>query len=672
MYSPASSPFSLRCAAKLASAICLGQPRFITLVLALTLGAAAAIAAQVPRVQPALSGQPEVTHPSDPRIDAATGQQLAIWPRPRHFDHLAMTLELDIPDMSKATLFAHQTITMRAQGGTRSVVTLACAGPQIRQIYQMSKITADKLPCQFTLIDKELRIELARPVLEGELCTLSIHYDLEYAANRGNGLTYSAAIPGTTSLTRASPQIHAQGQAQLNSLWFPCHDFPNERLSSRLIVTVETGFDVISNGRLISATPVAETSGTGRTRWEWFQEQPHAPYLVTLVIGKLATINLNSPPGNGTGLGGPHTASPGVPLTVHTPYGTEESVTKIYSATGEMLRFFEQRFDEPYPWDRYAQCIVRDFNAGGMENTSCTLMTISSSKGEPGSHDDLISHELAHQWFGNLVTCNSWEHIWLNEGWASFAEALWNEHVGAKISKEKAKAAYQKTIRGFFASQRLRNKSEYPAYTPMVSNRYTNPDSIFSKPEDPYAKGALVLHMLRQRLGDDAFFKGSVAYLDRFRLRTVETDDFRRSLEEASGQSLERFFDQWVLRPGLPRLSVQLTWNEAESKLNVVVAQTQTINRLNPAFALQIPLRLKMSDGTVRWEQIDCDSRTTTASFDVPEKPVQVSVDPNMTLIAPTEISKDLAWWMNEAEFPPSYAAAAEAELALRRAGIAR
>ncbi|MEY3231333.1 MAG: hypothetical protein RL689_1422, partial [Planctomycetota bacterium] len=452
------------------------------------------------------------------------------------------------------------------------------------------------------------------------------------------------------SLTRQAPQLHAQGQAQLNSMWFPCHDSPNEKLSSRLIVTVEDGFDVVSNGRLMSTAKAApDANGARRTTWDWFQERPHSPYLVTLAVAKFARIEL----------GGPQSARPGLDMPVFTPHGTEDKVRELYAKTAPMMAFFEGLFREPYPWDKYAQCIVRDFAAGGMENTSCTLMTIASSRGEPGAWDDLIAHELAHQWFGNLVTCDSWPHLWLNEGWASFSEALWKEHEASKDGPDKARTAYQRTIRGFYQSQRFRNKTSWPEYTPMVSNRYDDPDNLFSRPEDPYAKGAMLLHMLRQRVGDAAFFDGSAAYLDRHKFGTAVTDDFRRAIEASSGQSLERFFDQWALRPGLPRLSIELSWDEPSKSLSVTLEQTQTIDERNPAFLFTLPIRAKFDDGTVSWMQLEVAGRSAKGVFALPSKPAAVTTDPGMTVMAPAEITKDIAWWIDDSRDPASHHALA-------------
>lgn len=579
--------------------------------------------------------------PADPRIDPASGRQIALWPPDRPFDHLHMRLELDFPDMQQAGLIGTMTLRAAAIGTARTEIPLDCKGPSVLSV------TSGGKTCGFKQADDRLLITLPQAAPPGVPVEVVVRYMLDFSKNKGEGLTYSSGKADADSITRQFPQLHAQGEAQLNSKWFPCHDSPNEKLTTELVVTVEDGYEVVSNGHLVNkASAGSGVDGTPRMRWHWLQDKPHSPYLVTLVVGKLARLDL----------GGPDSARPGLSIPVYTPFGTEDTVRELYSATPAMIAFFEQKFDEPYPWDQYAQCIVRDFVAGGMENTGCTLMTMGSTRGGPGSQDSLISHELAHQWFGDLVTCKTWSHIWLNEGWASYCEALWNEHKGSLESEEKGRIAYQKTVRGWIQGQRSRNKTVAPRGAPLVTNRYMDPDAMFSRAEDPYGKGALILHMLRVRVGDEAFFAATRAYLNKYKFDVAETDDFRRELERFSGQSLERFFDQWANRCGLPRLGAELDWDDAAKTLSVRLEQTQKIDGMNPAFAFTLPILAKFADGSTRWLSIDMDAPTASATFGLEEKPTHVTLDPEMSVIAAVDIKKDLAWWINDLEHGPTFA----------------
>lgn len=593
------------------------RTRFALLAGAAALAAATVAAGAVPALL------------ADDRVEVGTGRDLANWPPPRHFDHLHMRLEVDIPSMDTPRLTAVQTLAVTPIGRPRRELVLDAAGMQIQSVAVAGREQA------FAHESGKLRITFDKPVPLGERVEVVTRYTLEYPNATGAGLTWTPGREDARSETDRVGQIHTQGQPQSNSLWFPCHDFPNERLTTELIVTVEDGFQAVSNGRLANTTFSKDADGRGRTTWHWVQDKPHANYLVVMVIGKFGIVGL--PPAEGE-------EGPSVPIMVYAPLGSEEKAAAIYAKTPAMISFFEEAFDEPFPWDKYAQLCVRNFFAGGMENTSATTMLVNSLDGPPGSWDGVIAHEIVHQWFGDLVTCKSWEHAWLNEGWASFGEALWEEHAAPP---NRSRRAYQRSIAGFLARERA-NRTPAPMYPGLASNRYNTALEVFMRPNNIYSKGAIVLHMLRMRLGDDVFFRGVRLYLDRFKFREVETDDFRRVLEEVSGQSLERFFEQWVRRPGLPRLDIELEWDEEAGSLRIAAAQTQQIDEHNPAFAFSLPVRIKLEDGSTRTVHLSVDARTSEAAFPLPSKPVDAVVDPEMTVAAPSRVRKPLAMWLRQ------------------------
>ncbi|MCP2732715.1 M1 family metallopeptidase, partial [Limnofasciculus baicalensis] len=308
--------------------------------------------------------------------------------------------------------------------------------------------------------------------------------------------------------------------------------------------------------------------------------------------------------------------------------------------------------DEPFPWDKYAQACIRGFN-GGMENTSATFLTSRAGTRKRGDQDDLLSHELAHQWTGDLITCNSWEHIWLNEGWASSAEALWDEELALQENADKpnakalAREAYEKAIIGQVRRQRRGNRASAPTSPAMVSNRYSNPDAVFSKADDAYAKGAVILHMLREQLGHDVFDRGVRLYFDRFKFKIAETADFRRIMEEVSGVSLEKFFTQWCYRPGIPRLSIDQTYDAAAKTLTVTLSQIQKIDGHNPAYDLVVPIRV-ITDRGETWVTIHSDRSEQAVTIPLASAPTDVQVDPNLTVLASVTVHKPTAMWMNQ------------------------
>jgi aminopeptidase N len=578
----------------------------------------------------------------DLRFDPATGRSLANWPRHPLFDHLHMKLEVSIPDPGTPRLTGRQTLRLSAIGAKREQVIL-----DARRNMKINAVSIEGKPARFTHADEKLTIDLPEPAEPGRAFEVVTDYTATNTEREGSGLLW---MPGRAGEQPLDPLVYSQGQAEWNSCWFPCHDFPNLRTTTELIVSVPEGYQVVSNGRQVGE-PGGVASGKGLRVWHWLQDKPHPYYLVTLAVGKFDVVEL----------GGPGSARPGLAMPVYGPPGSAERLRANFAKTPEMVALLEKLFDEPYPWDKYAQVIVRNFRWGGMENTSATTLTEKAAGGEPGEHDDLIVHELAHQWMGDLITCRSWAHLWLNEGWASYAEALWAEHEGGRDG-------YYKAILNYANEQRLKNRGSFPTAPAMVSNLYVSPDDPGTKADDVYSKGVLVLHMLRRRVGDEAFWKATRLYVDRFRFKQVETDDLRRVFEEVSGQSLERFFDQWCKRPGLPRLAVELEWLDDTRTLEVRIEQTQKIDADNPAYALSVPIRLEQADGSTEWVTVNFDEQKHQIRFPgLKGRPRQVTVDPMMNNLAAIEVRRPLAMHWRQLWLGPELPARGQALAGLLR-----
>ncbi|MCW5765637.1 MAG: M1 family metallopeptidase [Phycisphaeraceae bacterium] len=556
--------------------------------------------------------------PADNRIDATSGRDLANYPRDRNFDHQHMLLVVDIPDVETAAFNARCVWTVEAIGRPQT-----CLVFDARATMRFSSVTSGGEPCTFTHASDLLTIDLPRPAVPGKPVRVEMRYAAEkpYGSLGGflgpTGLSWFKTRPGRE---RLGAQIYSQGQAQWNSFWFPCHDFPNERVTSELVVTVQDPYRVVSNGKLVSVARTGE-----RSTYHWRQDKPHATYLVSLVVGLFDVVTL----------GGPGSKRPGLEMPVYAPVGAGEAARVSLGNTPEMIRYLEQVLDEPYPWDKYAQTLVRNM-PGGMENTSATTMGEFAARSGPGGVDDLVVHELIHQWFGDLMTCRTWAHLWLNEGWATYGEHLWAEHQGGE-------AGYLDAVSNARRRFVARNRATLPKDVPMVSNRYSSPEDVFAKTDDVYAKGGLVLHALRARLGDEAFFKGVRAYIDLHKFGVVETDDFRNAMEDASGQSLERFFHQYCDRAGVPVLAVKATWDDAAKALTVSVEQTQTINADNPAYALSVPIYVDFGGDQGQWITADTDVRSVERVFALARKPVSISVDPGVSIIGDIRTTANLA-----------------------------
>lgn len=625
-------------------------------------GAAAALAALAMGVgTTAAAGgfQPE-DEPERPiresRIEPATGRHLGFWARSPQCDFLHMRLEVTIADMETTRLEAVQTLQVRGLAGARQSLTLDAIGLEIEAVW------VDGREARFTNTGRLLTIEFpGAPLRGGEERSIRIGYHADYPIADGLGLNWSLGDPGGASETDRFAQIHTQGQSENNSRWFPCHDAPNERMSTELLVRVPEGYTVLSNGALVWRG----AADSDLVTWHYLQERAHPAYLVSLVVGVFDAVELAGPE-----LRGP-TA---VPMTVYGPVGSAERLRRVFEGTPAMLAFFEAWLDEAYPWARYDQVCVRNFHSGGMENTSVTTMYEEAARSSREREEDLISHELAHMWFGDLITCRTWDHLWLNEGWATYGEVLWREErarqealadgLDARAIEEEARRAMLEYMLQLMRVQRRFNRARAPMDPALVSNLYSDPETVFERADDAYNKGAAVLHMLRMTLGEELFQRGTRLYVDRHRDGLVETDDLRRCFEEVSGRSLERFFTQWALRPGLPRLDVSIQWDDAAGELVVHADQRQRIDADNPAYAFDLPIELRVGERATT-VLMPIAGRSEVLRLALEKRPEQVAVDPGLSVFAATRVEKDLTWWHREALEGPTIAARLEAVEAL-------
>jgi len=563
-------------------------------------------------------------------FDESSGRDHRHWPPDRIVDHLQMTLELRFDDLAARRFEGVQTLRVRGLATSATAIGLDAVDLLIEDVQRDGSSTG------WHHDGSRLTILLDPPLPRGDETALRIRYA---CVDPVAGMTFSPADPDRM---HAGPQVHTQGQPETSRHWFPCHDFPNERLSTELIVDVPSGFVASSNGRLVD-----QRDADGRSVWHWRQARPHVNYLVTLVIGRFDRVDL-APAGRNA-----------VPMTVWVPPGVAERVERTYGRTGAMLELFEELFDFPYPWDRYDQLVVRNFGAGGMENTAATTMYPTAIFSEramlDADLDGLIAHELAHQWFGNLLTCRSWAHLWLNEGWATYSSALWRERL-------EGEDGYLASIRG---SMGVAERDRSPTAPAMVSNEYGTPIETFRRIANPYTKGASILHMLRRRLGEEAFWRGVRLYVARHADTAVETDDFRHALEEASGLDLEWFFHQWCHRAGTPQLVVDLRLDPQRDELTVTVEQTQPIDARNPAYRFDLPILIRV-EGVDRTVAIPVHERRTVWTGSVGGLPELLVVDPHLDVLKSARVSMPRPLRIAQALHAPTISARIDAIEGLR------
>jgi aminopeptidase N len=506
--------------------------------------------------------------------------------------HLALDLTLDL---------AHRSVSGTATLDIERVDAEAHEIPLDAIGFELRSAKVDGKEARYTYDGRMLSVVVGETK---ERATIAV----AYSATPRRGLYFLEP----DDLVPARPrQVWSQCQEEDARHWFPCHDKPHVKMTTEMTVRVPNGWYALSNGALVAS----DTPKDGAWKYHWKMASPHASYLVTLAAGEFAILE-------------DHAGD--VPLLYLVPKGREEDGARTFARTPAMVKLFGERTGVPYPWNKYAQIVVSDFIFGGMENTTATTMyehiLLDPRAALDISSDDLISHELAHQWFGDFVTCRDWSEGWLNEGFATYMEQVWREHhQGADEYAYYVRA----DLEGYLSEANGRYRR------PIVCSDYDSPLDLFDR--HLYEKGALVLHMLRTELGDERFWRGVGAYLKRHANGIVETRDLQRALEEASGRSLARFFDQWVYKPGHPEIEIGVSWDKGV--LSVAAKQTQAATDGVPA-AFEVPITLDLVDaaGAIRRERVTFGQKQETFALACPERPAFVVIDAEMRILGDVKV----------------------------------
>lgn len=403
--------------------------------------------------------------------------------------------------------------------------------------------------------------------------------------------------------------FHTQGEAIEARHWIPCPDDPDERFTWTVSITAPKRMQTLSNGELQSDT----TKKRSRTT-VWRLDKPHPIYLLSVVGGPLVeTVHRKSP----------------VRISTWSFAKHADRVAHNSRYLPKMMDFFNKITGLPYPFSSYGQVFVHEFNSGGMENVTLTTLT-HRAMGDARSDldrtvDGLLAHELAHQWFGDVVTCRTWGDIWLNESFATFYQKLFSQH-------HYGEDRFAEEMAGARSSAFSTDDKRY--LRPIVSDRYKTPDEVFDT--NSYPKGAWVLHMLRHKLGADVFDRAIAAYLQQHQFKSVETADLRRVLEAHSQQSLRGFFTRWLRQAGHPKIEVNLRWDEGKKRLHIELKQTQKVTAQMPLYSLPVEIAVRTSTGSkvAQLHTILLDKKRASLSIAAPQRPAVVEVDPKMKLLA--------------------------------------
>jgi aminopeptidase N len=547
----------------------------------------------------------------------------------RDFDtrHVALDLRFD---WEHEQVFGVETTTFRPLVPGLRKIELDAADMTITS----AKMAGNALKFDTDASRQKLWINLDRAYQPAEEVTLVIEYHTNGSQARiaglvGAGLRFIKPTPEDPTKPK---QIWSQGESEYNHFWFPCYDHPNDFFTTEITATVEKPLTVISNGKLLET----RDNKDGTRSFHWKIDQPHASYLTSIIVGEYVPIL---------------SEYQGIPIVTNV-YPNEIKEGKVTTARlTEMVKFFSEKTGVRYPYAKYAQTTARDFG-GGMENISATTQTdnmIHDARTELDSNTDgLQSHELAHQWFGDYVTCRDWSDIWLNESFATYFQAMWDEHKlgGDDFLYSDVKANQDAYLTAWKQGNRR----------PIVTKNYANPDSVF----DTYAypRGGAVLHMLRQTLGEENWWRAINYYLNKYANQPVETEQFRIAIEESTGQAMDWFFDEWLYKMGHPIFRVTKNYDPATKILKLSVEQMQTIDNTSQfpqVMLFQTPVNIEIGTASgVRVERVQIlPKKEQSFSLSVESKPLLVNFDYHGTLIKELEFDKttdELAYQMTRDE----------------------
>jgi aminopeptidase N len=548
--------------------------------------------------------------------------------RPAVVEH--MRIEVDL-DFQQGEIRGRCNSRLRAVRDV-SIVTFDAVELEVRQVRVNGKAAV------FSNTGAQLNVSLPEPLSADGVAEVTIHYRTR--PNRG------LYFWGPDKQYPNRPlQAWTQGQDEDARAWFPCLDAPAQKATTEVIATFPSSMTALSNGALVDDRRKRE-----RRTMHYRLDFPHSPYLVTLVVGEFEKFE---------------TTAGETSLQYLFPRGRKADALRCLENTPRMIRHFEDLTGIKYPFRSYAQVFVTEFIFGGMENTSATTLmdtVLHDARAHADySTDPLVSHELAHQWFGDLITCREWPHAWLNEGFATYFETLWNEHA---LGIDEADQHRREELEAYVEEAKQRYAR------PIIARKFHLPIELFDR--HLYQKAALVLHDLRSRLGNDLFFRGLRHYAQKNSGGAVETRDFGRALEEATGHNLDQFLDQYFFSPGHPELKVEVRYEAAEQRVRLKVQQVQKTEgpEARPVYRLRLPVRVVLA-GRARDEQLEISDREHVFFVPCEKSPTQVVIDPRRDVFATLDIDKPLDLWIEELRRATEGRCRMDAAMALAKNGSA-
>jgi len=487
------------------------------------------------------------------------------------------------------------------------------------------------VPLKYTYENNSLLIRLDRNYLSNEKYTIYLDYTAKPNLLKAQG---SAAINDAKGLYFINPdesmpnkprQIWTQGETEASSAWFPTIDRPNQKTTAEISMTVLDNYTSLSNGALVNQ----QKNNDGTRTDTWKMDLPHAPYLFMMAVGDFKIY---------------HDKYNNIPVDYYLEPKYAPYAKDIFGKTPAMMDFYGKTLGVPYPWNKYAQIVCRDYVSGAMENTTATLHGEHVQKTKRELLDDneegTIAHELFHQWFGDLVTAESWSNLTMNESFATFGEIIWHEHDGGKEKGDKSR----------FEKLQSYLKSTLNGNSPALA-RYYYHDKEDMFDNISYAKGSLILYALKQQMGDMAFYQSLKKYLTENSFKTGEPQQLRLAMEEVTGKDWAPYFNQWYYKGGHPILKVTRKNENNMLVLNIDQVQDSAVQ----TFQLPLVIDIYTKEGKIS-KTVQLNQRTTQFTIPLASALEFIDIDPEKTLVGEIRIDKTEADYRYQYEHAPSFA----------------
>jgi aminopeptidase N len=534
-------------------------------------------------------------------------------------------------DYAKKHMYGKAWITLQPHFYATDSLLLDAKGMEIKKVAVVKGSAMKDLT--YTYNKKQIRITLDKNYKQTEKYIIYIDYIAK--PDELEGAEGSAAISGAKGLYFINPdgsekdkpiQIWTQGETEATSVWCPTIDRPNQKTTQEISMTVPQKYVTLSNGLMVSQKK--NSDGTRTDNWK--MDLPHAPYLFFMGVGEFAIVK---------------DAYKGKEVSYYVEKAYEPVARKIFGNTPEMMTFFSRITGVDFPWSKYAQIVCRDYVSGAMENTTATIHQETAQQDarqllDGNSWEDVIAHELFHQWFGDYVTSESWSNLTLNESFADYSEYLWNEY---KYGKDKADEHNYQSMMGYVGGGTANATKD------LVRFKYSEQEDMFDGVS--YAKGGRILNMLRTFVGDSAFFKALNVYLTSNKFKSAEAHQLRLAFEEVTGKDLNWFWNQWYFGAGHPKVSIDYTYDEANKQVTVSVKQTQKMDKV-----FRLPMLVDVYNGNKKVSYpIVVDSKEQSFTFPYTTKPDLVNVDASKATLWEKTDNKSLENYIHQYTYAGNY-----------------